>query len=177
MATLNQPSDFYDAIADELARRLAAGVAVKSYGDFSPAEAIDATVLIEFGEIAPAPRSHDGRTGHQCEITLHAVMGRQRQRAELDAINLAAALQQVVNENLWQLPYRQVDTPRDIQADPSLFKAGAEGYEAWGVRFRQCIYLGPSLLEDDPVVRDVWLAVTPPADVDDPDQYDEIPRD
>lgn len=172
---MQQPSDFYDAIQAELEARLADGVTVESYADFGEVQVVDAMVLIEFEKSEPATRGHDGRFGHQFDITLHAVVGRQRPRAELEAINLSAAIERVVDENLWGLPYQQVDRPEAISAAPSIFKTGTDGYEAWGVSFRQRIYLGASLLDADPVVKEVWVATTPPADIDDPAQYEQVP--
>ena len=172
---MQQPSDFYDAIRGTLESRLSDDVAVESYADFGEVEVVDAMVLIEFEKSEPATRGHDGRYCHQYDITLHAVVGRQRQRAELEAINLAAAIERVADENLWGLPYQQVDRPENISSAPSIFKTGSDGYEAWGVSFRQRIYLGASLLDDDPVVREVWMVTTPPADADDESQYERVP--
>ncbi|TOE71994.1 hypothetical protein CGJ36_22635 [Vibrio parahaemolyticus] len=175
MVTLKQPSDLYDAIQAELESRLADEVIVASYADFGDVQVVDAMVLIEFEQTSPATRGHDGRYCHQYDITLHAVVGRQRQRAELEAINLAAAIERVTDENLWGLPYQQVDRPENIRSAPSMFKVGSDGYDAWGVSFRQRIYLGASLLDDDPVVREVWTVTTPPADADDESQYERVP--
>jgi hypothetical protein len=168
---MKQPSDYYDAISNSLTLRLADGVTISSYADFGDVELLDAMVLIEFEQSAGATRGHDGRYCHQYDITLHAVVGRQRQRAELEAINLSAAIERVVDENLWGLLSTQIDNPENIKSAPSIFKAGSDGYEAWGVSFNQKIYLGASLLDDDPIVREVWVA-TMPEDADDIDEYE-----
>lgn len=172
---LNQPSDLYDAIQAGLENRLAQGVTVASYADFGEVEVVDAMVLIEFEQSSPATRGHDGRYCHQYDIVLHAVVGRHRRRAELEAINLSAAIERVVDESIWGLPQQQVEAPENIRSGPSMFKAGSDGYEAWGVGFCQRIYLGPSLLEDDPIVQEVLITTTPPADADDPEQYEKVP--
>jgi len=168
---MKQPSDLYDAILNTLQQRLADGVTVVSYADFGEVELFDAMVLIEFEQSSSATRGHDGRFCHQYDITLHAVVGRHRQRAELEAINLSAAIERVIDENLWGLPSTQIDLPENIKSAPSIFKAGSDGYDAWGVSFNQRIYLGASLLDDDPIVREVWVA-TLPKDADDINQYD-----
>jgi hypothetical protein len=169
-----QPSDLYDAIATTLAVRLADGVTISGYAEFGETLVSDAMVLIEFEQTSPATRSHDGRYCHQYDITLHAVVGRQRKRAALESINLAASIERVTDGNLWELPSQQIDRPENLRSGPSLFQVGSDGYEAWGVSFRQRIYLGPSLLDDDPVVREVWMSIGSQVDADSNDSYEKI---
>lgn len=173
MDTLKQPSDFYDAISDSLETELN-GVTMLSYAEFGDVDVSDAMVLIEFEEAHPCEASAEGRKGYDYQITLHAVVGRHRHRPELEAINLSAAIAQVVEYNKWGIPGLQAGWPEKIRQAPSMFKKGADGYEAWGVSFSQKIYLGPSLLDDDPVVSDVWMTITPPADADDVEQYERV---
>lgn len=173
MDTLKQPSDFYDAISSVLEAKLK-GVTMLSYAEFGDADVADAMVLIEFEEALPCDPSAEGRKGYDYQITLHAVVGRHRHRPELDAINLSAAIAQVVEYNKWGIPGLQAEWPEGIRQAPSMFKKGAHGYEAWGVSFSQKIYLGPSLLDDNPVVSDVWMTVTPPANSDNPEEYEKV---
>lgn len=176
MGMLEKPSDLYDAIEKGLEARLAQGITFDDYADFDDVKLVDAMVLIEFQESTSASRSHDGRYCHQYDITLHAVVGKRRRRAGIEVVNMSAAIERVADENRWGLPFKQIDAPENIRASPSFFKKGSDGYEAWGVSFRQRIYLGRSLLEDDPEVREVWVA-TNPLDDNDPNQYEAISND
>ncbi len=173
MLALKQPSDLYDAMLDTLQSTLAEGVTVADYADLGTVKIVDALVLIEFEQSTPAPLNNDGRFCHQYDITLHAVLGRHRQRPALDALNLAAVLERVVNKNLWNLPSTQIDWPENIRAAPSLFKPGTDGFESWGVSFSQAIYLGNSLLKNNPIVTGVWLAINPD-NPDDETQYEGV---
>lgn len=180
---LNQPSDLFDAIRAVLLDRLQ-GVRVDNYDDFGSVEtglnSTDGEILIEFERSLPTERWPDGRFGYDYAITLHCVVGRQRHRAGLDAINLAAAVQRVATDALWGLPVDQVKRPEQLSAEPSFFKDGANGYEAWGVSFRQCISLGPSLAEEDPVTTAMpgiaWLSRDPELDPLDEESYEQPPQ-
>lgn len=170
---LHNPSDFYDAISAEMIRRLD-GISVDNYNQFGDKVIGDGMVLIEFERGDNAGRKNDGRIGHNYSITLHGVVGRHRHRADLEALNLSAAIERVVVDNRWQLPWEQISEPSEISSAPSIFKHGADGYEAWGVSFNQTIYLGKRLAAGDDPVKEIWATITPPADPDDIAQYQKV---
>jgi hypothetical protein len=151
---LEQPSDLFDAIRAVLLERIR-DIHVGNYDDFGAAEAGRAgtggEILIEFERTTPAERAPDGRYGYEYAITLHCVVGRHRHRAALEAVNLAAVVQRVATDALWGLPVDQIKRPEQLRAEPSFYKQGANGYDAWGVSFNQRITLGPSLAEEDPI--------------------------
>lgn len=180
---LEQPSDLFDAIRAVLLDRLR-GVRVDNYDEFGSAETglheIDGEILIEFERVTPTERWPDGRFGYDYSITLHSVVGRHRHRAAIEAVNLAAAVQRVATDTIWGLPPDQIKRPEQMRAEPSLFKEGSDGYDAWGVSFSQRIALGPVLAEEDPKVVGhagiAWLSRDPTLDPDDEASYEPIPE-
>lgn len=170
LKAIANPSELFFAIGDSI---IAAGfgVDVGNYDDFD-GTVRDATVLIEFEASAPATRRNDGRFAHDYRITLHGVVAKWRKHAVLEAMNLSALLERLVDVNNWGISGQQCDPPRDVRSAPSMFQKGAEGYEAWGVTFSQCIYLGESLLEEDPVtVAGPFVARAWEVDINDASQY------
>ncbi len=161
---LKHPSDLFDAIVEVLEDRLAEGVEVATYEKFSGSLNGDSLILIEFESSSPAVRGHDGRYCHEYLLTLHGLVSAARDRAEVEAVNLSAALERVVDCNRWGFAGRDVYAPDNIRSAPSMFKKGESGYEAWGTSFTQKIFLGKSLLPDDPVVKEIWLSNDPAAD-------------
>lgn len=151
LKTLAEPSDLFDAIRETLLERLR-GVQVDDYAGFEHDTVVDALVLIEFEQSAPATRGNDGRYCHEFTLMVHGVVGRQRKRAGLAAINLASAIERIVDLNCWGIDPDQIDVPEAIHSEPSLFKSGAHGFEAWGCNFRQRVYLGDSGYPEDPVL-------------------------
>lgn len=180
---LSQPSDLFDAIAEVLLERIN-DITVDNYDDFGSAEPVragtGAEILVEFERTTPADRSPDGRYGYEYAITLHCVVGRHRHRAALEAVNLAAVVQRVATDALWGLPVDQVKRPEQLRAEPSFFKEGAHGYDAWGVSFIQYVALGPSLAPEDPVTvgmpQAAWK-VDNDIDVDDEANYQPLVND
>ncbi len=172
MGTLKEPSDLYDAIVETLGAKLIDGMVFRDYNEFSVMLA-DQMILIEFEQTGPGQRGPDGRYGHEYHITIHAVLSGARRRAALEAVNLAAAVERVTFDCIWGLPSVQCKRPENIRSAPSMFQKGDEGYEAWGVSFNQRIYLGPSLLDDDPVFESAMIAINP-TDSNDESQYSEV---
>ncbi|MEC8917765.1 MAG: hypothetical protein VX796_09115 [Pseudomonadota bacterium] len=169
---LAAPSDLFFAIGDALLAEIPE-IAVGNYDEFDTPER-DATVLIEFERTRPATRGNDGRYAHDFTITLHAVVGRWRRWAPLEAVNLATAVERVVDSNRWGLPSNQCDPPdpETMHNSPSIFQTGKHGYEAWGVTFNQTIYLGESWAPEDPVtVAAPLVAHAWQVDTSDPGNY------
>lgn len=169
---LNNPSDLFFAIGDALLAQIPE-IRVGNYDEFDEPVG-DAMVLIEFERTQPAVRGRDGRYAYNFTVTLHAVVGRWRRWAPLEATNLAAIIERLTADNRWSLPSNQVDPPEpdSLHSGPSIFKAGERGYEAWGVNFRQTIYLGESWASEDPVTTaPPGVAYAWQVDIDDPANY------
>jgi hypothetical protein len=148
---LDRLSDLFFAVGDAIIA-LNLGVNVGNYNEFAGDVVGDGTILIEIEGTKRVARSNEGRTGHRVRVTLHAVVGGWREHANLEAANLASVLQDLVDDTRWGLPGRQCSIPEEMSTGPSMYSEGRAGYEAWCVTFWQTIYLGPSLLEEDPVI-------------------------
>ncbi|EMW3876299.1 hypothetical protein ABLT12_28595 [Pseudomonas aeruginosa] len=165
---LNQLSDLFFAIGDAV-HAAGLGVSVANYEEFD-GKVGDATVLIELERTTPATRHNDGRYVHDVSVTLHAVVARWRKYANLEAINLATALERLADCNRWGFHGRQCNYPEDLHSGPSIFQRGAEGYDAWGVTFRQRLAIGE--VEPEPTLNTAPLvAFTWRVDPDDPANY------
>ncbi|WP_248769647.1 hypothetical protein [Pseudomonas sp. MWU12-2345] len=172
---MNNLSDLFFAIGDAI---LAAdiGVLVGNYNDFDGTVG-DSTVLIEIENTQAGVRSQDGRKSHIVTVTLHAVVGRWRKHANLEAANLATLLERLATDNRWGLPSVQCGLPDRLSSGPTMFEGGQGGYEAWGVNFQQFISIGAVLLEDPvmefrapPLVARSWEVTG----FDDPGQYQQL---
>lgn len=180
---LDKPSDLFDAIRAVLLDQIQR-VQVDNYDEFGSVEigaaGTGGEILIEFERATPTDRWPDGRYGYDYAITLHCVVGRHNHRAALEAVNLSAAVQRVATDALWGLPVDQIKRPEQLRAEPSFFKDGADGYDAWGVSFTQRIGLGPSLAEEDPVTTALpgiaWLSRDPELYPLDPASYEQPPQ-
>ena len=169
---MNNVSDLFFAIGDAI-HAAGLGVDVANYDEFD-GKIGDASVLIEFERTTPRTRSNDGRYVHLMTVTLHAVVGRFRKFPALEAVNLATVLERLADNNRWCFSGRQCDLPEDMHSGPSIFQKGADGYDAWGVTFRQAIAPGPDKLPEDPVIGGAPLVAWRVSDFDDPAQYDRL---
>lgn len=171
---LDRLSDLYFAMGESIiARDL--GISVGNYNEFTGEALEDATVLIEIEGTRRGTRSNEGRSGRLVRVTLHAVVAKWRENANLEAVNLADVLQDIVEENRWGLPGRQCDIPKEITTGPSMYSEGKNGYEAWCCSFQQMVYLGDVLFEDPavvgmPMVARSWEVPS----VDDPASYQKL---
>lgn len=148
---LNQVSDLFFAIGDAI-HAAGLGVDVANYDEFD-GKIGHASVLIEIERTSPGTRQNDGRYVHVVTVTLHAVVGRFRKFSALEATNLATVLERLADLNRWGFSGRQCDIPADLHSGPSIFQKGDDGYDAWGVTFRQGLAPGPSRAPEDPVIK------------------------
>lgn len=175
---LNNVSDLFFAIGDAI-HSAGFGVSVSNYDEFG-GEIGDAEVLIELERTGPAVKLADGRYVHTVSVTLHGVVARWRKYASLEAMNLATALERLVDLNRWGLPGRQCDLPEGMHCGPSIFQQGKGGYEAWGCSFTQRLAIGPDLTPEDPVIGGLpsvaWKVRDEgdQTDLDDPDQFKKL---
>lgn len=165
---LNQLSDLFFAIGDAV-HAAGLGVSVANYDEFD-GKVGDATVLIDLERTTPATRQNDGRYVHDVTVTLHAVVARWRKYSNLEAVNLATALERLADCNRWGFHGRQCNYPEDLHSGPSIFQGGDNGYDAWGVTFRQRLAIGE--VEPEPTLNTAPLvAFTWRVDPDDPANY------
>lgn len=170
-SNLKVPSDLLYAIRDVLASHLT-GVYIGLLDEQAGAPGA-ASILIEpISMLCTVGRGPDGRQAHDLGIALHAVIGKGREHAVREAVDLVAAAQQLVDDNCWGLPSGQVYAPRNLRAHRKDFFHEQTRYEAWRVLFFQVITLGESLY-DDPIVGGEGAMVAEPrlVNVSDPSQY------
>lgn len=170
-SSLKVPSDLLYAIRDVLASHLPdiyVGLLDEQVGAPGPA-----SILIEpISMLCTTGRGPDGRQAHDLGIGLHTVIGKGREHAVREAVDLAAVAQQLVDDNCWGLPSSQIYAPRNLRAHRRDFFHEQTRYEAWRVLFFQIITLGEALY-DDPIVSGDGVMVAEPstANVSDPAQY------
>lgn len=164
---LDQVSDLFFAIGDAV-HAAGLGVDVANYDDWDGSSG-HATVLIEFERTVPSTRQNDGRYAHDLTVTLHAVVGRFRKHAALEAVNLATCLERLADNNRWGFRGRNCEPPRELHSGPSIFQGGTDGYDAWGCTFKQIVTPGEPpaevVLSSAPLVAFSWQ-------VDDLDRVD-----
>lgn len=175
---LNNVSDLFFAIGDAI-HAAGFGVSVSNYDEFGGLVG-DAEVLIEIERTGPGVKQNDGRHVHDVSVTLHCVVARWRKHAPLEAMNLATALERLVDSNRWGLPGRQCDLPDRMRCSPSIFQQGKGGYEAWGCSFNQRLAIGADRSPEDPVIGGLPLVAWKVPDEGDqtdlanPDQYRQL---
>lgn len=170
-SNLKVPSDLLYAIRDVLTVHLP-GVYIGLLDEQAGALGA-ASILIEpISMLCTTGRGSDGRQAHDMGIALHAVIGKGRDQAVREAVDLAAAAQQLVDDNCWGLPSGQIYAPRNLRAHRRDFFHEQTRYEAWRVLFFQIIQLGEPLY-DDPIVSGDSLMVAEPfsTNISDPVQY------
>jgi len=137
---LDKLSDLFFAIGDAI-HAAGIGVSVANYEEWDGYVG-DATVLIELERTSTSERQNDGRYAHSVTVTLHAVVARSRKFAALEAGNLATCLERLADLNRWGFRGLNCEVPCDLHSGPSMFQKGDDGYDAWGVTFRQVITPG-----------------------------------
>jgi len=169
LKVLNQVSDLFFAIG-EAVHAAGLGVNVANYDEWD-GKVGDATVLIELERTTPSVRQNDGRYTHAVTVTLHAVVAGFRKFSALEATNLATCLERLADCNRWGFIGRCCEVPREMHSGPSIFQRGAQGYDAWGVTFKQVVTPGEPpteiLLNSAPLVAYSWQV----DDLDNPANY------
>ncbi|HCE6978406.1 TPA: hypothetical protein NHP34_006055 [Pseudomonas aeruginosa] len=169
---LNQVSDLFFAIGDAI-HAAGLGVDVANYDDFDGTVG-HAKVLIELERTTPGVKQNDGRSTHAVTVTLHAVVGRWRKHAALEAANLATCLERLADNNRWGFHGRNCEPPCELHSGPSMFQRGADGYDAWGATFKQVVTPGEPpaeiRLNAAPLVAFSWRV----DDLDNPENYHQL---
>lgn len=167
---LKAPSDLLQAIRNALASRLA-GVDVRLLNEQTGAPGA-ASVLIEpISMLSTTGRAPDGRHAHDMGVALHAVIGSGRTQAVSEASDLAAHVQQIVDDNCWGLPTGQIYAPRNVRAHRRDFFHQQIRHESWRILFFQVIHLGEPLYDDPVVGSGAMIAEPRRVDINDAGKY------
>lgn len=170
--TLNQVSDLFFAIGETI-HAAGLGVDVANYDEWD-GTVRHATVLIELERTTPGVKQNDGRYTHAVTVSLHAVVGRFRKHAALEAVNLATCLERLADCNRWGFHGRNCEMPCEQRSGPSIFQRGTDGYDAWAVSFKQIVTPGEPpaeiLLNSAPLVAFSWQV----DDLDNPENYHQL---
>ena len=170
--TLNQVSDLFFAIGEAI-HAAGLGVDVANYDEWD-GTVRHATVLIELERTTPGVKQNDGRYTHAVTVSLHAVVGRFRKHAALEAGNLATCLGRPADCNRWGFHGRNCEMPCEQRSGPSMFQRGTDGYDAWAATFKQVVTPGEPpaeiLLNSAPLVAFSWQV----DDLDNPEDYHQL---
>lgn len=186
---VNKPSDYLDAMEATFASLLNAEkdkFDVYDYGDFGRIDITRPTILLEYYKAPGDNRMSDGRLYEDLEVWVHCVFPASVKQAERKAADLSFEMRSKVICDVpstndpeeiryprwnWGLAPGTVHRPTNIDRQPSLFKDGDKGYEAWAVTFIQRVIYGS--VDDTQETREgISFAVND--DVDNPDSYKEI---
>lgn len=166
---LNRPSEFYTAVVDGLIEKISGDVDVKRYADFNSQEVSGIQLYVEVSGFHPATRQADGRRAQKLMITVHCLVSRAIEGADLKALDLASAVDRIVDLNRWGLG-GSVEAPKNVTAGEGMIGAGENAFEGWEVSWSQTVYLGESASYLDEKRGGIRFAINP-ADASDPNEY------
>ena len=164
LTQIDRPAQYVEALKDTLRASLDDAISIGGYESWGAAQAHDYQVLVELGEMQPAPPQNDGRHAQIQHVILYAVVSGGIEQAALIAANLASELMRVACDQRWGLPCPLVGEPTALEAQPSFLiekNNTHRGFEAWELRFKQRISYGPSGWDDELALHGVMLAVNP----------------
>jgi hypothetical protein len=171
LTQIDRPAQYVDALKHTLSVVLDEAINIGGYESWGAAQAHDYQVLIELGEMQPAPPQNDGRPTQIQQVILYAVVSNGIEQSALIAANLASELMRVAHDQRWGLPYTLVGEPTALEAQPSFMiekNKAHRGFEAWELQFKQRISYGPSGWPDEVVnASPVALAINPVDDTND----------
>jgi|GEM_PF-5496604 len=183
---VHKPSDYLDAMAatfDSLLNAENDKFDVYDYGDFGRIDINRPTILLEYYKAPGDNRMPDGRLYEDLEVWVHCVFPASVKQAERQAADLSFEMRSKVICDVpstndpekiryprwnWGLAPETVNRPSNIDRQPSLFKDGDKGYEAWAVTFIQRVIYGSA--NDEQEARE-GISFSVNDDVDNPDSY------
>ncbi|MGI2002040.1 hypothetical protein ACRN9E_20060 [Shewanella frigidimarina] len=168
--TLSKPSEFYDAVISGLRTSIGGGVEILPYASFNSQTVSGLEIYVEVDGFNPVSLFSDGRHSQLLEVTIHCIVSRAIENADLQALDLASAVSRVVQTNCWGLG-ETVDFPEHISGSAGMLATGENAFEGWAVSFHQTVYLGDVPFE--PTVINVNLAVNPD-DESDAGEYERV---
>lgn len=171
-SSLNKPSEFYTAVVDGLKTKLSADVDVLRYANFNTQEVQGIQLYVEIGDFGHAIRHPDGRRAQKMRINVHCIVSRGIEEADLKALDLASAVDRIVDVNCWELG-EAVEVPENVSGNEGMMSTGENAFEGWEVSWYQTIYLGEVSIFD-PAVKDVLMSVNPESQGSS-DEYERVP--
>ena len=157
LLTLNSPSDFYTSVVNGLRARITHDVDVLRYAKFSSHEVSGIQLYVEVTGFDSAVRHADGRRAQRLQLTVHCLVSRGIEEADLKALDLASAVDRIVDVNCWGLG-NAVEVPENLSANEGMISTGENAFEGWEVSWYQTIFLGESSVFD-PEVKKVLVSV------------------
>jgi hypothetical protein len=177
LTQIDRPAQYVDALKHTLGAVLDEAINIGGYESWGAAQAYDYQVLIELGEMQPAPPHNDGRQAQIQQVILYAVVSNGIEQSALIAANLASELMRVTHDQRWGLPYTLVGEPTALEAQSSFMiekNKAHRGFEAWELQFKQRISYGPSGWPDDVVNSNNIALATNPVDDASNDEYRDL---
>lgn len=172
-STLNRPSEFYDAVVNGLKAKISDDVDVLRYANFNHQEVRGIQLYVEIGDFGHAIRHSDGRRAQKMRINVHCIVSRGIEDADLKALDLASAVDRIVDTNCWDLGVA-VEVPENVSGNEGMMSTGKNAFEGWEVSWYQTIYLGDVLIFD-PTLKNVFMSVNP-ENPGSSDEYQKVPN-
>ncbi len=172
LLSLNSPSEFYTAVVDGLKDKISNDVDVLRYAKFNSQEVSGIQLYVEVSGFSGVVRHADGRRAQRLQLTVHCLVSRAIEEADLKALDLASAVDRIVDVNCWGLG-EAVEVPENVSANEGMISTGENAFEGWEVAWYQTVYLGETSIFD-PKVKDVLMSVNPENE-DDGSEYERVP--
>jgi len=170
---IDTPGQFYEQVVGELKSKLVDSLQFIEYAKIWGTEVTGPSVVIQFEDAHPGTRQATGRYTHRYIITAHCLVPTSTEKALLQAVDLTAEIERLIDLNRWGIDPKCIGAPEiQVNGDTS-YLFGFDGVVARGVQWIQPLYLGQDYFADDEVRSSVWLAVNP-KDPDNPEEYHQI---
>lgn len=163
LSALNSPSAMYNAVIHGLKDRMVETVEVKPYSSFNTDKVAGIQLYVEVPSFSSGTMRADGCYAQQMEFTVHCLVSLAIENAELRALDLASAVDRIVQRNRWGLS-GAVDEPQHVSASEGLIGTGRNAFEGWVVTWHQTVYLGKPNVPDDESRGGIRFAINPEDD-------------
>ncbi|KFC09033.1 phage protein [Trabulsiella guamensis ATCC 49490] len=146
---------------------------IVDYDDIWRTEVTKPSIVVQIEDSHPGTRQATGRYTHRVIITAHCLIPVSHQKATLTAIDLAAEVERVIDNNRFGIDPKCIGAPEIQVSGDTGYLFGFDGVVVRGVQWIQPLFLGKDYFSDDELRGSIWLAVNP-VDADDKGEYSQI---
>lgn len=145
---ITAPGEYFAQVMAVFRERITQSITVMGYDDIWHQEVISPSVVIQLEDSHPGPRHPSGKYTHRMTVTAHCILPTSIPGAILQATDLAAEVERIVDLNNFGISVDCCGLPEiQVNGDTS-FLFGIDGMVARGVQWIQPLYLGKDWFED-----------------------------